>query len=174
MQLFIKQKLLSFNDQFTVYDSNQQVLYRVRGELLSLGKKLHITTDDGREIALVTQKLLTYRPRFLVYIGGRRVAQILREMTLVIPKYDVIGPGWRVKGDFLNHNYEIFGRRNSSIARITKKWLSWGDTYCIDVPNPSDVILAMCVALTIDCVDAERQASQTQASMTGGETTGTK
>ena len=38
-----------------------------------------------------------------------------------------------------------------------KEWMTWGDSYELDIVNPSDEIVALAVVLTIDCVQEMQQ-----------------
>ena len=42
MKLYIKQKVFSWGDKFTVKDVNGEDRYFVEGEIFSWGKKLHV------------------------------------------------------------------------------------------------------------------------------------
>ena len=42
MKLYIKQKVFSRGDKFRIYDENENDKYYVEGEVLTLGKKLHL------------------------------------------------------------------------------------------------------------------------------------
>ena len=35
---------------------------------------------------------------------------------------------------------------------ISKEWMTWGDSYELNIANPADEILALAVVITIDCV----------------------
>ena len=59
MKLYIKERVFSWNDQFTVKDENGWDKYFVEGEFFSFGKKLHLLDIHGREVALIRQQLLT-------------------------------------------------------------------------------------------------------------------
>ena len=43
------------------------------------------------------------------------------------------------------------------IVTITKEWMTWGDSYELDIANPADEIIALAVVLTIDCVQEMQQ-----------------
>ena len=59
--------------------------------------------------------------------------------------------GLEIEGNVWAHEYEI--RRNGRpIVSISKEWLTWGDSYVLDILDPADEILALAVVLTIDCV----------------------
>ena len=151
MKLYMKEKVFSWGDRFTVKDENGWDKYFVQGEVFSLGKKLHILNIHDEEVAFIQQRLLTLMPRFTVFMGGREVAQIRKEFTLLFQRYVIDGLGWEVEGSILAHEYEI--RKNGrTIVRISKEWLTWGDSYVLDIADPADELIALAVVLTIDCV----------------------
>mgnify|MGYP001118680410 FL=1 len=49
------------------------------------------------------------------------------------------------------HEYEIT-QSGWTIVSISKEWMTWGDSYELNITNPSDEIIALAVVLTIDCV----------------------
>ena len=151
MKLYIKEKVFSWNERFSVKDENGWDKYFVEGEFLSLGKKLHLLNIHGEEVAFIQQKLLTLLPRFTVSVAGRQIAEIRKEFTLFFQRYVIDGLGWEVEGSIWEHEYEI--RRNGRpIVMISKEWFTWGDSYVLDILDPADELLALAVVLTIDCV----------------------
>ena len=69
MKLYIKQKVFSWGDKFTVKDVNGEDRYFVEGEIFSWGKKLHVYDMCGNEVAFIQQKLFSFLPRYFVYVG---------------------------------------------------------------------------------------------------------
>ena len=61
------------------------------------------------------------------------------------------GLGWDIAGDFTSHEYEIT-QDGRPIVYISKEWMTWGDSYLLDIQNPADEIVALAVVITIDCV----------------------
>ena len=108
---------------------------------------------SGRELAMVQQKLLALMPKFFVLKNGEQVAEIKKKMALFKAKYLVEGPGWEVKGSILDHDYTIMDG-DREVVRLHKAWLSWGDSYEIDISDGTDETLALAVVLAIDCVQA--------------------
>lgn len=151
MKLYMKQQIFSLKDRFYIKDEAGQDRYYVEGEFLSLGKKLHLYDMNGNELAFIQQKLLTFLPRFFVYKNGRQVAEIVKEFTFLKPKYSINGLGWDVDGSVLCHDYNItYG--GSDIANIHKVWMSWGDSYEIDLNHSQDEVITLSVVLAIDAV----------------------
>ncbi len=158
MKLYIKQKVFSFRDRFTVRDEFGRDVYSVSGELISLGKRLHILDNSGREAALVKQKLLTFLPKFTISISGMGDVEIVRKLTLFKPYYIVSDIDWEVNGSFTEHNYSIT-RSGRAVAKISKAWFSWGDSYEINVSDPEDALMALAVVIAIDAVLANDDAA---------------
>ena len=159
MKLYLKQKFFSWKDRAWVKDETGMDRYFVEGKVLSLGKKLHVMDAQGNEVAFVRQKVLSFLPTFFVEIGGNEVAQIKKKFTFLKPRYIVEGPGWDVQGDLLDHDYVITAA-DQPIVSIHKKWMSWGDSYELDIAYGANEILALAVVLAIDAVmDAQQNAA---------------
>lgn len=151
MRLYIKEKVFSWNEQFTVKDENGWDKYYVEGEFFTLGKKLHLLNIHQEEVAFIQQQLWTWMPRYTVSMDGQEIAEIRKEFTFFFQRYVIDGLGWEIEGDVWAHDYEI--RKNGRvIVRITKEWFTWGDSYMLDILDPADEIIALAVVLTIDCV----------------------
>ena len=151
MKLYIKQKIFSWNDSFSVYDSMECELFTVNGALFSFGKKLAILDRSDREIYRIEQELFRFRPRYHIVQGEDIQATVIKELSMFRPYYTVEGPGWEVQGDFFDHDYEITdgGRL---VASVQKQWFTWGDTYEINVDDAYDPVAVLAVAIIIDCV----------------------
>lgn len=158
MKLYIKQKFFSWKDKFTVYDEHGADKYYVEGEFFSFGKKLHIYDLNGREVAYIEQKILSFLPRFFVYVNGTEVAEIVKQFSLFRPRYSIEGLGWEIDGDFWAHDY-VITQNGRTIVTIAKEWMTWGDSYELDISNEFDEIVALAVVLTIDCVMATQNAA---------------
>lgn len=166
MKLFMKQKVFSWTDRFAIWDEREQNRYYVEGEFLSWGKKLHIFDLNQREVAFVRQKVWAFMPRFFIEIDGREVFQIVKRFTFFKQKYELEGLNWHVEGDFWAHDYAVFdGSR--LVMRLSKHWFTWGDSYELDVINPEEELLCLCIVLAIDAaIEAEGTASTAGSSST--------
>ncbi len=159
MQLYMQQKVFSWKDKFSVLNSFGEDKYYVEGKIISIGKKLRIYDTAGNELAFVNQKVVSLMPKFSVEMNGQEVAVIKKKFTLLKPKYIIEGPGWEVQGDFFSHDYNITDKSNI-IVSIHKKWMAWGDTFELDIPDENNEILALAVVLAIDAVmDAQQNSS---------------
>ncbi|MCR5792611.1 MAG: LURP-one-related family protein [Lachnospiraceae bacterium] len=151
MKFYIKQKVFSWADRFNVTDENGETRYSVKGELISIGKQLHIYDNADREVAFIQQKVLSFKPRFFVFVNGEQIAEIVKEFTLFRPKYSILGKGWVVNGDFWDHDYVITEEGNT-VASVHKVWMSWGDSYELNLVDTNDEVGLLAVILAIDAV----------------------
>ena len=158
MKLYIKQKVFSWGDKFTVKDEAGRDRYYVEGEVFTFGRKLHVYDMQGREVAFIKQEVWSWMPTYYVFCGDRQVAEIKKEFTFLFPKYTIEGLGWEIGGSFMAHDYEIT-KNGRSIVSIRKEWMTWGDSYELDIADARDEIVALAVVLTIDCVMAAAAAA---------------
>ncbi len=157
MKLYIKQKIFSWGDKFAVKDAAGCDRYYVEGEIFSWGKKLHVYDLIGNEVAFIKQEIWSWMPRYYVFFGDRQVAEIKKEFTFFFPKYSIEGLGWEINGSFLSHDYEIT-QNGCPIVSIRKEWMTWGDSYELNISDPQNEIIALAVVLTIDCVLAAQSS----------------
>ena len=155
MKLYMKQKIFTWGDQFTVYDESGNDRYYVEGEIFSWGKKLHVYDRSKREVAFISQKLFSFLPKYTVYRDEHEVAEVVKEFTFFRQEYSVEGLGWQVEGDFWEHEYQVIGG-GQTIASVSKQWFTLGDAYEIDILDGIDEAVALAVVLVIDaCIDAQ-------------------
>jgi uncharacterized protein YxjI len=153
MKLYIKQKVFSFRDKFSVLDESGQERYFAKGKIFTLGKKLHICDSEGNEMAFIRQKLMTIMPKYTIEIGGNAF-ELVKEFTLLNQSFYIKNTNCVIKGDFWSHEYEIFDSSTGMpIARVSKKWLTWGDSYEIDIFDDRNELFALCVVLAIDSIN---------------------
>lgn len=158
MKLYMKQKVFSWADRFTIKDEYGADKYFVEGQVFSLGKKLRVYDLVGNEVAYIEQQIFTFLPRFYVYVNGIKVAEIVKEFSFFTPRYSVAGLNWEIEGSFMAHDYWIT-KGGREIVRINKEWMTWGDSYQIDIQDKEDEIIALAVVLAIDCVMAAASAA---------------
>ena len=155
MRLLIKQRVFSWSDTYDVYDVDGNAKYFVKAEFLSLGHRLHVYDQMDREVGLIKEKLLTFLPVFEIEVNGVQQGRIEQRFSLFKPKYEVDFNGWRVEGDFLGWDYDVYSGC-SAVIHITKEWLHWGDTYVIDILNPSDELMGLLLVIAIDAANCTK------------------
>ena len=163
MKLYIKEKVFSWGDKFTIKDAYGEDKYIVEGEVFTFGKKLHVYDRASREVAFIKQEIWSFLPRYYVFCGDRQIAEIKKEFTFLFPRYTIEGLGWEIDGSFMAHDYQIT-KRGRKIVTISKEWMTWGDNYELDIADPADELVALAVVIAIDCVTETASAAASSAS----------
>lgn len=149
MKLYIRQKVFSWGDRFTVKDAAGVDRYTVEGEVFTFGKKLHVYDMHGREVAYVEQRIMSILPSYRVFVGEREIAQVSRQLTFFIARYYVAGLNWQVVGEVWEHEFSVT-RGDLPVATIRKAWMTWGDSYELEIFDSADELPALATVLAID------------------------
>ena len=91
------------------------------------------------------------------------MAEIKKEFTFLFPRYTIEGLGWEIDGSFMAHDYQIT-KNGRNIVTISKEWMTWGDSYELDIADPADELVALAVVIAIDCVTEAGSAAASSAS----------
>ncbi len=156
MRLLIKQRVFSWTDSYDIYNENNQIKYVVQAEFLTLGHQLHVCDANQNEIGMIRQKILTFLPTFEIEIGGVTRGTIKKEFTLFRQAYDIDYNGWTMEGDFWGWDYEVY-EAGRPIMHISKELLHWGDTYVIDIEDPSNELLGMMLVIAVDAANCSQK-----------------
>ena len=155
MRLLFKQRFFSWLDSYDVYDEAGNTVFTVEGRL-AWGHCLHVLDAQGAHIGTLKEVVFSFLPRFEVYIGDRLAGTIKKEFTFFKPHFVVDVNGWQVEGSFMEWDYSILGAQGGEVARISKEFFHWTDTYVLDVADPDDALGVLLVALAIDAEKCSR------------------
>lgn len=155
MKLIFKQRLFSWFDSYDIYDENGNTVFTVEGKM-SWGHKFHILDQNGEHIATVKQVVLTFMPRFEMYINGSLAGSLSKKLSFFKPEYELDFRGWRVSGNFLEWDYSMIDSAGNTVAVISKEVFKLTDTYTIETENDSDALCALLVTLAIDAEKCSR------------------
>ena len=155
MRYMMRQRILSWGDDFSIKDADGQAVYYVDGKVFSFGNKLSIEDRSGAELVRINQKLLSIGPQYEIVRGGETVAIVKKHLfTPFRARFTVDIPGpddLEAQGDFLDHEY-VFERSGRVVARVSKKWFSLADSYAVDIEKGEDDVLVLAAAVVIDLV----------------------
>jgi uncharacterized protein YxjI len=151
----MRERILSWGDDFTIKDESGRDAYYVDGKVFSFGDKLAFQDMSGHELAVIDQKLLSFGPQYEIIRDGSTVATVKKHLfTFFRHKFTVDVPGpddLEAAGNFLDHEY-TFERHGREVARVSKKWFRLSDTYGIDIADGEDDVLILASAVVIDLV----------------------
>ena len=156
MRLLFKQRFFSWFDSYDVYTEDGSTAFTVKGEL-SWGHLLRIYDRYGTEAGHIRERILTFLPKFEMYLGDRYAGCTSKEFTFFRPKFNIEYNGWHVEGNWFEWDYSIVDPMGHIVARVSKQLLNWTDTYVLDIRDPKD---ALCVLMLVLAIDAEKCSRQ--------------
>ena len=150
----MRQKIWCWGDDFAICDADGSQAYYVDGRQWSIGDKLSFQDAQRREIAFISQRLLSWGKTYDITAGGRHVAQVRKHLfTLLRCKFTIDVPGpddLEAAGSLLDLEY-TFRRGNRAVAEVSKRWFSISDSYGVQINDPeTDDVLILASAVVID------------------------
>ena len=155
---YLKQKIMSMRGRFNVFDDLQQEIYKIEGSFLQIPKTFTISDLQHNEKALITKKTFSWLPTFYVEVEGRQIFTIKKEFTFFKAKYLVDGAGIEVSGNLWDMDFDVV-KDGQVIGRVSKEWLTWGDTYKIQVFDEAWEMIVIALVVAIDCVKADQNTA---------------
>lgn len=152
MKLLIKQRVFSWSDTYDVYDENMEPKYFVKAEFFTIGHKIHVYDRMENEIGMIQERVLTFMPKFEIFVDGEMAGMIVKRFSVLKPKYEIDYKGWEVQGDFFGWDYEVT-EGNRSVMWIEKQIFRWGDTYVLEFDDPQDEITGLMLVIAIDAAN---------------------
>ena len=153
MRYLLKQKLLSFGDDFRIKDDAGRGVYFVDGKAFSFGDQLSFQDLEGNELAFIKQKVFAWGKTYEIVRGGEVAAVVKKHLFALFHHrftVDVPGPDdLEAEGNFTDHEY-VFRRGTRTVATVSKRWFSWTDTYGVEVDSGEDPVLILASAVVVD------------------------
>ena len=148
---YIREKVFSFGDNFTIKDIDGYHAYKVKGQVFSLGNKLRLYTMDDRELVYIEQKLFKFLPEYLIYENNNIAAVLKKEFSFFKPKLRIESSygDFYIEGNIFAYNFTIF-KNGMPVARVYKKALSMTDTYEVDISDNESYPFILSLVIVID------------------------
>lgn len=149
MKLLFKQRLFSWLDSYDIYNEYGETAFTVEGKL-AWGHKLEVLDPSGRHLGTVKEEVLTFLPRFALYLGEEYIGQIKKELTFFNPRFTLDCRDWQVSGDWLEWDYQVTDGQGRTVMTASKELFHWTDTYVMDIERDEDALLCLMIVLAID------------------------
>jgi uncharacterized protein YxjI len=150
----MRQKLISFGDDYWIENADGERILRVDGKALRLRDTLDLEDANGTQLCRIQTRVMHIRDTMAIERpDGSRMATVHK--ALITPlrerwKVDVEGgEDLEVKGNIVDHEYEI-ERDGRKVAEVSKKWFRVRDTYGVQIAPGADAILVLAVGVTLD------------------------
>ncbi|MEI5907992.1 LURP-one-related family protein [Bacillus spongiae] len=157
-ELYIKQKVFSLSEKFTVKNQQEKDVYYVEGSFMQIPKTFSIMNTTGDEVASITKKVVSFLPKFFVEVDGQEVVTIKKELSLFKARYTIEGAGIEVYGNWWDMDFQIL-QHGEIVGKVDKEWFSWGDSYKIEIIDKEMETTIISLVVAIDYVKADGTAS---------------
>lgn len=124
-KLYIKQKVFSLGEKFTVTDEQERPRYYVEGSFFKLPKHFSIVDDKQHEIARITKKTVALLPKFFLEVEGSEIITLKKEWSFFKSRYTISAQQIEVQGNWWDMEFEVYSQ-DKQAATIRKRWFSWG------------------------------------------------
>lgn len=161
-KLYMKQKVFSLREKFTIIDEAGHDKYFVEGSFLKLPKSFTISNNLHEKIGEIVKTTFSLLPKFTVEVNDQEILMIKKELSLFKARYTIEGQNIEVQGNWWDMNFQVL-QNGELVGAVSKQWISWGDSYEIQVVEESleEVILSIVVA--IDCVKQDQRAASSSS-----------
>ena len=148
------QKLVAIGDDFYIEDDQGQRVFKVDGKVLKIRDTLIFRDMQGQVLCTVKEKLLTVKDTIEIEgPDGKTIATVKKDLINILKDHWKIkvkgGPDLDVKGNILDHDYEIKEGRHT-VARVSKKWFRVRDSYGVEIEPGQNDILILAATVAID------------------------
>lgn len=164
-QLYIKQKVFSLNEKFTVKNQEEKDVYYVEGSFMRIPKTFSLKNAEGEEVALITKKTLSLMPKFFVEVNGQEVLTIKKGISFFKARYSIDAAGMEVRGNWWDMNFQVC-QHGELIGEVSKKWFTWGDSYKVEVVKEEMETSMIAIVVAIDCVKADENGAASATTFT--------
>lgn len=151
MKLYLKQKVFKFLDHYDVYDEEQNVIFTVNQKFRFLGFHADVIAKEGFSSFEIDKEVFRFLPKYiLTFEDGEKIILNFR-FSLLQRKIDVETTFGNlfVRGNYWDLDFDVL-KEQEVIATISKKWLSWGDTYEIDIYDEKYASEVLGIVIAID------------------------
>jgi uncharacterized protein YxjI len=155
----MRQKLVSFGDDFWIENDQGQKTFKVDGKMLRVRDTLFFEDRSGNELCKIQTKVARIKDSMEIEgPRGERLAMVKKALITPLRDRWVVkvgnGPDLDVQGNILDHEYNI-GEGRDKIAEVSKKWFRIRDTYGVQVEQGQNDVLLLAVTVAIDMMAHE-------------------
>ena len=148
MKLYVSEELLSLHRKFYITDELGNNLYYISSKIISIGDQTKIYDLNNHELIFIEQELFHLTPHYNIYIKGNYSFTIKKDISIFANNY-TLSNDYKVYGDFLMLNFDIYDNNDKEIGTISKKFISIGDKYEIEISNKKNLLVSLAIIVAI-------------------------
>lgn len=167
-------KILTMHRTMEVTDANDTLLYVSTSKAISITDKSRIEDAAGNPVAKFHKKVISIHA--IHYIEMEDGTNLTMKTELFHPFHQVIDveeTGWKIKGNFSSHEYQILDADGGILGQVRRPWLSIHDKCELNVMDEDHEkeLVSLTIVLEHMLIDARVEAENT-AAVVGGTAAG--
>ncbi len=156
MRYKVRQRILSFRDNYDIKDETGAPRFRVVGSFLTIADKLELIDLKTGKVVNIKQKLFRLFAEYHFIVNGETIAVFKQQFKVFGSKFEITaanGDSYQTRGGVIDYNFKI-ASGNQVVAAISKKIIALTDSYNVDIPDEldDDHVLIMAAVIAIDQV----------------------
>lgn len=162
LRLYMRQLLMTMHKKIEVKDENDNIVYEASTDYFTLHDKTHIKNAQGQEVAEIEKKLISLNAKFTAQMSDGRTFLLHDELGhLLTDNMDIPELGWRVKGDLMQHDYELVNSQGDILAATHRKWISIREAYEVEIEDESQLDTIITVLIILEHIVFTRVQNET-------------
>ena len=148
--LFSSTRLLSLKHKIKIVDEKNMLVYCAETKFPSLHDKTFVFDCTGNQIACIERKLFSFHQVHTIMMDNGKKFEVTNELLHVVKKViNIKDLNWKIVGNVLALNFEIYDQSGDVVAIISQKAISLHDKYCIDIYQPKYEKTIVAILVTI-------------------------
>ncbi len=163
--LFTTSKVFTLHKLIDITDGNENVMYHSWSKFPSLHDKTDVTDSQGNQVAHIERKFFSLHERHFVTMADGMAFEISNELMHIVKDVtNIVGLGWKLQGNIIGLNFELYDENGEVIAVIAQKMFSIHDKYSIDIYKTEHEKVVIAILVTLQHMIKDRAASSSGGS----------
>lgn len=159
MTLYIKQKVFTLTDRYSIYNESEEPVFNVEKQLFSFPSKFYLFDNEQNELFRLEKNFTLFLSSYEIYCGNKHYASVQKELSLFKAKFLITSEygEYVIDGAIFDYDFSIF-KNGELMGTVNKKLLSWGDSYELQVKDTENAAFFCALVIAIDnCLHNENK-----------------
>jgi len=151
MRYLVREKFFRIGEDNTINHDDGTPAFRVDGKALTLRNRMDIYDMQNNHLGGVQRKLVSMLPQYEIELPSGESAVLHRKMSFLKQRWLLTAGDDTIElnGNLVAHNF-TFTRNGSTIATVSKKWVSLTSTYGVDIVDGENDLLILSAVLGLE------------------------
>lgn len=135
---------------FTILNFDGHPVFEVSGKITPFVCRMLLFNEEHGVVGRISGVRISNSTRYSVVAGGQRIRVTVNDSSFRRP-VRILGKRWRFRGSLLVRSFDIVNEISQVVMTHGKCWGTAGDCYAVEIANPENVPLCLCIAALLDC-----------------------